>query len=829
MIVTAKPRVPFLWLIFALLPWTAVLFKFQVMGTTFTFSLMKYVENPAGLAMVLSLPGFVSIFMRPFVNFTADRIWTRWGRRKPFIIPSWIGVIIILTLMPLMPNFWALLACYMAYQLVNDFGDPIEQLKMEIVPPCQRGTSTAISTWLLNLSLMTFNFIALGRFDDHQFMAGFPITGEESLYWSAAIAMSCMIMLVMFGIKETNPHSAILGERFSLKNFFRGITVRHLWPVYLLIFAWAIFHSGLGVLGTLLMIEQWGFTKQDMGTNMVVGGTLNIFIIGFIIVIADKLDRMKWFLRLLVLSLCVNICYYLYINYVLYDATPTLVEIIFFGETLSIIGTIIGVMYTPLVYDFVHRNELGTFQAGQSLLGRLTNIITMNGIGIFTWLYATLLMPPGGETARIVFPEILTQKKAEERIRSITWKDPVSNQSRPASDLCVTPWYATNAKLDHGYAFEVRLKNDDSVRLKKERDNLANKKAPLEAKLANARQMNEKEEAEELEATIRPLEEKIQKIDQELARRAKHFEEQIRRGLGSSLLSPADSILSAQETSILLCTFPLTGKPDLPQVEKALNRLRHTVPETVDLRLGYDEKEKQYRLTLSLVMRDDADLEKRGSEIAATFERILPEGLRAFTQTPLRPLNLTKAKGASLDIWIVEDPLNRHISPINRVFYWLLSWVIEIPGPDRRIIALGRSMRELGNLEHVRVTTVEGNEHAIRVIALRPQGAPPPSTGSLPAEMQTKLQTLLGNQPDVLGTAETAYQRLLRVAGEQRITVVTPILGAEFKPLKYDYMSGYIWFCCLQIIGIFIIRGFLKKVKLGLIRRRGVEEMEAST
>lgn len=830
MIVTAKNRVPFLWMIFALLPWTAALFKYQVMSSCFTFSLMKFIENPAGLAFVLSLPSFLSLVVRPLVNFTADRIWTRWGRRKPFIIPSWLGVIGILTLMPLMPNFWALVACYMAYQVFNDFGDPIEQLKMEVVPPSQRGTSTAIGSWIANLSFMTFALIAVGRFNDYQFMAGVPITGEASLYWSAAIAMSAMLLLIMFGIKETNPHSALAGERFSFLGFFRGLTTKHLWPVYVLIFAWAIYQSGLGVLGTLLQVEQWGMTIQEMGINQAVGGTMNIFIIGTVIFFADRMDRMRWFLRMLVLSVVVNLSYYIYIEYILYDGTPHLVEIIFFGETLSIIGIFIGVMYTPLVYDFVDRNEMGTFQAGQSVIGRVTGIVTMNGIGIFAWTWATLLMPPGGDSVRVVLREVQDDGQVNARLDAGAWTDPVTGASRSASDVSAKAWYATNATLDYGRGFEVRLKNDDSVKLKERRDQLAGRKGPLEAKLANAKGLKEAERIASLEAEIAPLVKEIAEIDSELTRRSNVFRDQVLANLGDAVIRPGEQVLAAGEVPVAIFSVPLSGKPEHvgAALEKTLDRLRIARDETVDLRLNFRESDRTYRLMISQRLAADGDAQAAARVLASSLLTHAHENLRAVLGASPEPQLASRAVAVSLDLQIVEDPLNQHVSPIMRVANAIWGLVAEVPGPERRILALGRGMREPGTFDHTRVTTIPGEAAAIRVTALF-QGAPPAGQADADlAAVDARLEGLLQGRPEAVVAARAVYRRVQQVGAEQRMTIARPVVGAGFKPLKYDYMAGYLWMFVLQVVACLILWNFMKKVKSGQIRRRGVEEMEAT-
>ena len=293
MIITCKREIPFRWIFFAILPWASIAYTGGVAGVAFVFSLKKFVENPAGLTFILSLPTFISMVTGPCTSFMSDRIWTRFGRRKPFIITSWIGMCLCLVLMPLMSNFWSLLVSYVFYSFFNDLNSPIDPLQQEITPPQERGRSTGAMQWCWNLANITFYFVALGRFDDIQYMAGVPISGEMVIYWSGALLLTVMLLLITLGIKEIDQKSSLVGQRLSLQSVFGGIFDKELLPVYLLVLGAATLGSGLGPLSNLLYTDQWSYTKQDMGINMAAGGVINFFIIGLLTLFADKLNRMR--------------------------------------------------------------------------------------------------------------------------------------------------------------------------------------------------------------------------------------------------------------------------------------------------------------------------------------------------------------------------------------------------------------------------------------------------------------------------------------------------------------------------------------------------------
>jgi len=692
MIVTARKHIPSYWLFIAVLPWAASCFQYFVIGSAFTFSLKKFIDNPAGLTFVMSLPGFLSIVINPMVNFASDRIWTRFGRRKPFLVVAWCGTILTMALMPLMPSFWGLLACYLVFNACLDLSTPIDVLKQEIAPPQDRGRLAAGMSWMTQLSILVFWWVIIGRFDDNLFMAGVPITGEQAVYWSAALSLLCMLLLVSLGIKETNPHSRLVGERFTLRNIVGGIFNRNLWPIYVLIFSTAILGSGLGVMGNLLYTDQWNFSKQEMGNNIAIGGLINLVLIAALGIFADKLDRMRSYVVLVVLGIIANVFFYCYVNFVLYDARPTLVELVLFGEVLSIIGILTSMVYTPLVYDFVTRNEMGTFAAGSSLLNRVTGILTLNGVGLFMWGYATLFLPPGGETTRICLREVHPAAEIEAAVAAVAWRNPADGSSGSGATITARPWYSTGAALDYGRAYEVRFGDPDSVRKREHRDALDGERAELQASASTEQDLakltgdaRRAAKAEELTRKATALADEVAGLDAELQRRAEAWRGQVESALASRLITDGEQILAAGDVPVEIVGVPLSGKPEVEQVERFLDRIRERCPWIVDLRVAHGSA--GYRLEVACL----AGADRSGlTEICVTAAgpRLAPLLVPGAT-----PVVLRNAVAQSCDLLVVEDPLDRHPSPVTRLVNTIVGWFGEVPGPGQRLAALGRGLR----------------------------------------------------------------------------------------------------------------------------------------
>jgi Na+/melibiose symporter-like transporter len=830
MIVTCKKKVPFSWIFTTVSPWGGVVFQNCVMGFAFLFSMKKFVENPAGITFVLSLPSLVSLVLAPTVSFMSDRVWTRFGRRKPFVTAAWVGTGSALLMMPLMPNFWALLGAFLLYSVCNDFSAPAETLMQEVVPPHQRGRAMAILSWMRQFGILVFFFVGIGRFDDYGFMAGFPFTGERAIYWVAGTGMLVVAVMVMLGIKELDQKSALRGEKLSVKNFFGGILNANLWPVYILIFASAMMEAGLGVMGNLLYTDQWGFTKQDMGNNVAIGGVINLFLIVFLGVFADRWNRMKAYQVLIVLGLITNMGFFLYVHLAIYDQRPSLLEIVTFGEALAIIGLLKSMTYGPLVYDYVPRNEMGTYLAGATLLNRAIGFITLNGVGLFIWGYAALFLPPGGDSVRLVLKDPQRADEVRAMLGTGAIMNSATGQPILPGQISAATWYATGAALDSGRCFEVRLDNPESVRLQEEREKLSHEREAESAKASfnrdralAAEQRGRTAHAEKMRQAaatgathVAALDAKITSIDTQLASSSDSFTQAVLPAFREQLLPEGAEILSATKSQGTLLTFPLVRRPSVSAQEKTLDALRSLWPAVIDLRpvlLG-----SGYGLQLSVAGTDAALIKSVKEALLAEAARRMPGILDSA------PPQEKQTSVISLNLLIVEDPLDRHPSPITRVVNAVLAQFDAAPREERRLGALARSLRASVPSGHAGMNATGDRSLAVTVVLDAANPPPPVAQDAVSA----RLTELLGNTPDDAARARSIYDIVVRNSPSQRITVARPIVRSGFIKRKYDYMSGYLWMFCLGTVGLFITFAFCARERRGLIHKRGLEESEMS-
>jgi Na+/melibiose symporter-like transporter len=790
MIVTAKSSIPTLWQWIVACTWGALRFKFMVMGAVFVFSLQKFIENPAAVTFILSLPTILSLVIGPVCRFLSDRIWTRFGRRKPFAVPSMVGIGLSFLLMPAAPNFWWLVAAYCLYHIANDFGaGPTEILKQEIIPPPQRGRASALASWIGNLASLAFYGLALGRFEDVGFFAGFPVSGEQAIYWGIAAMVFCVALFVMLGVKESPQDSPLRGQRLTFKTFVGGLSDRNLWPVYLLIVGWTVSGAGLGALTALLYSEQWGFTKQEMGINIAVGGVLNILFIALLGIFADRLPRMRTFKILLALSIAIEVAFFCYCEFVLHDKTPTLPEIILFGEITAVIGILLGMVYFPMVYDYIPRNEMGTFSAGSSIVERIIGVVTLNGVGLFVSFYSHLFLPPAGDMVRIGFPHTVSEAEARQWLAQ-----------SPLNGVSVVAWHSNGAAIDHGQALEFRRENAEST--------AANTRlATIEARLKALREKaSGAEEIHRLEMERKTLQDKLKSSSREFAT--------LLEPVYLHAVAESHQIEAVRSGNATVFEIPLAKRPSNADVEAALRSLRSVEPDVVDLRLG--SSEKGFHLSCGLTGGNPA----APSTVFSRLTNIAPPSLKRLLPASLPAGSAKPSAFLEIDVATAGDPVNRHPSPVTRILNRIWGLFGEPPAADRRLGAVAREMRQAETWPHVRGTDISTpGRHALRITALPERNAiPPDDTDPI---ILARCAEFPGIEPAL---AAALYQRLESVAPNHRITPVQRTLASDYAPLRYDYLSGYLWMVFMSSIGLAICLAFTRREEKGLIRKRGLEE-----
>lgn len=394
---TQHRRIPWRWvLLLTLISQSRILVMFAAGSMTFT--MRKFIESPMIINSVSSLDVLFNLLVAAPCLYYSDRIWTRFGRRLPFVLASFVILGVVLLLLPFAGSAVPMALLVVLYLIFWDVGSTYDTLVMEIIPPDQRGRAAAINAWFFNATIMLSAIVISGRFDDVVHSAGFTISGEQLIYWWGATCLVFCTLVLAFFVRERRPttppppdHGG--GLKGAMTNIFAE---RTLWPVYLLVFSTVLMQTGLGAIDPLLMTEQWGYSKQDMGTNIFVGGMINlVLVIPLVGILTDKMDRLKMFTIGVVGTVLVQIAYYVFVQFVLPDRRPSITQMIIFGQALSMIGQFSTIAMQPLIFEYIPRDKMGTAQAGLNFVRSITRLLTLNGIGLWVTWYSKFFLPAG--------------------------------------------------------------------------------------------------------------------------------------------------------------------------------------------------------------------------------------------------------------------------------------------------------------------------------------------------------------------------------------------------------------------------------------------------
>lgn len=224
------------------------------------------------LGAILLFGALVSMMVAPLFGAWSDRVRTRWGRRKPFLVVGTAGNVVGLLALSLIPSVPKALAAYVvAFMWVELFNNlataPYSALIPDVVPREQRGSA---SGWM---GLMTM----LGSFFGGITGLVLPAIGGVR---GAYIALSAIMAMGMLGTILTVKEPGA-GEipPFRWQTFLRGLVE----PFRSRDFTWVFFTRFLVVLGTFTVQEFLLYYMKDV----VAGGSESFAYTFFGVKLAD--------------------------------------------------------------------------------------------------------------------------------------------------------------------------------------------------------------------------------------------------------------------------------------------------------------------------------------------------------------------------------------------------------------------------------------------------------------------------------------------------------------------------------------------------------------
>jgi hypothetical protein len=316
-ILTQQPQVSMITIVAINLLWFCNMFQMFITSNGLAFTVKHFTDDTRLIALATSIGFGFSFLIGPVCNYLSDRIWTKLGRRRPFVILGWTAVAIAMAILPLMPSYGALVTLIVVYTLIGDMGTPVEPLCMEVVPPHQRARSMSTRLILIQAASLIYFQLLFPRFDQllHipdsiPLIGGLAFTGERLIYTITSLLFFSMVGFLLFVVREVKvpsaPNIPLRELKFTPVKSTWAFLVdtfgdrRWLWIYLLYCSANAFFASWTNSpLYALLLTEQFGFTKADMGLmilpSQLIGAIMLLPLMGWF---GDRYPRIPYWLLL---------------------------------------------------------------------------------------------------------------------------------------------------------------------------------------------------------------------------------------------------------------------------------------------------------------------------------------------------------------------------------------------------------------------------------------------------------------------------------------------------------------------------------------------------
>jgi MFS family permease len=367
--------------------------------------LRKHLSDPGTIAFLTSLNMLFNFLVGTAAAYFSDRLSSRWGRRKPFIVAGFTGAAGALALIPLAQTFAHLVALIVVFHLCVDLAQPWESLFYDVVPGPQRGRAATIRLVIVQLGLWVFSAVLVGQFDQRYETSAGMFTGEHVLYWTVALVMLLLAGLVAALVhelpSESNGPTADVarpgGFLSALVAIMRDIFgSRQAVAVYLLYVCPLLATAPQNTLQALIHTEQFGLTKRELG--LIAGLTLPVGLVVFIPLaglLADRVPRLLLFRLGIALPLVAQLALFSYARWAVDYQVPFGV-LVAHALVMGLFQSWLWAVWGALVFDYVPPARKGTFAAGLVCIAGLVTFALTNLAGQWVKAWTMLFGPRGG-------------------------------------------------------------------------------------------------------------------------------------------------------------------------------------------------------------------------------------------------------------------------------------------------------------------------------------------------------------------------------------------------------------------------------------------------
>lgn len=416
---TLRPKIPWRWIPVICLPWVATNYVEHCSKDPLTWTLRKFVEDPALISFLSSINIIFNFMVGAVTCYISDRIWTPMGRRSPFLVAGWLGVAVMMIFIPMAASLQMLIGIIVLYQFFQDVAKPIEPLYNEVIPPPQRGRASTIrnilqrSAILFAAGVLTVQYGWIYRIDSQNRVLeiirekGQPsyvfshvpflnslgrdvsFSGDYVIFWTGALLLISVSLIVALFVKERPPleklqktgGSAIRQVRRYLHETF---SERQSLMIYLL---WMAPFMVAGVawnpMKALFLTEQIGFAKEEIGKVGLITMPLEFLLIlpaaGLLV---DRVNRLKLMRIGMAGPALIYLGFYAVIRFVT-DYHVSFRAYVIMELCVSMFMSLLFVAWGPTLYDYIKSNRMGTVSGGLCIVGGIGGFLLMNLGGLW--------------------------------------------------------------------------------------------------------------------------------------------------------------------------------------------------------------------------------------------------------------------------------------------------------------------------------------------------------------------------------------------------------------------------------------------------------------
>jgi len=339
----------------------------------------QFTESALLIYLVTALNPLFNIINQPYIGWKGDHIWTRFGRRRPFIIfgVPMTALFVILTpyaSLTATPYVWAFFFIFW-YQFFNDIAwGAYQPLFGEMIPVHQRGKVSGIQQVAGAMGAfccLAFGLGILMAKPDKipRIFAWLPepiLSLPERLptylkgYYGAfglggVVFILAMIALVAL-VRERKPETILPKGRFNLFGYYKELFGSKQYIVLvILMIVLNLISQLIGSVMQLFAKNTLGLTPAEAGAIISIDPLLALALAYPIGWLADKLSRRK----IMVLSLSISIitC----ITALMATSSQWMYPLV---GLWGVARTLQFVAFVPLIVDYIEPGRMGTFIGG---------------------------------------------------------------------------------------------------------------------------------------------------------------------------------------------------------------------------------------------------------------------------------------------------------------------------------------------------------------------------------------------------------------------------------------------------------------------------------